>query len=102
MDKVELMQYRSFGKAGWQVSEIGFGGWQLGGTWGTVDMSESIETLLCAFEQGVNFVDTAVLYGPHRSETIVGEALRQWSGRKIYVATKIPPVVWPDADDDNA
>ena len=96
------MQYRTFGKAGWQVSEIGFGGWQLGGTWGTVDTSKSIETLLYAFEQGVNFVDTAVLYGPHRSETIVGEALRQWSGRKIYVASKIPPVVWPDADDDKA
>lgn len=96
------MKYRSFGKAGWQVSEIGFGGWQLGGTWGIVDKSESIETLLYAFEQGVNFVDTAVLYGPHRSETIIGEAMQQWRGRKIYVATKIPPVVWPDADDDNA
>ena len=43
------MQYRTFGKTGWKVSEIGFGGWQLGGTWGKVNDEESIETLLYAF-----------------------------------------------------
>ena len=96
------MRYRAFGRTGWQVSEIGFGGWQLGGTWGKVDDEASIRTLLYAFEKGVNFVDTAVLYGPHRSEQVVGKALRRWRDSKIYVATKIPPVVPPDADDENA
>jgi aryl-alcohol dehydrogenase-like predicted oxidoreductase len=53
------MRYRSFGKAGWQVSEIGFGAWQIGGDWGTVDDEASVRTLLHAFEHGINFVDTA-------------------------------------------
>ena len=61
------MHYRNFGRSGWKVSEIGFGGWQLGGTWGAVDDAESIATLHHAFEQGVNFIDTAVLYGQGRS-----------------------------------
>jgi aryl-alcohol dehydrogenase-like predicted oxidoreductase len=96
------MRYRAFGRTDWQVSEIGFGGWQLGGTWGDVNDQESIRTLLYAFENGINLVDTAVLYGPYRSEKVVGKALKQWTDNKIYVATKIPPVVWPEADDENA
>lgn len=88
------MQYRSFGNTGWKLSEIGFGGWQLGGTWGKVDDSQSIDTLLHAFEQGINFVDTAALYGAGRSEQVIGQALKQWNSDKIYVATKIPPTVW--------
>ena len=48
------------GRTGWKVSEIGFGGWQLGGTWGQIDNSESVDTLLYAFENGINFVDTAL------------------------------------------
>ncbi len=96
------MEYRKFGKTGWDVSEIGFGGWQLGGTWGNVDDSESIETLLYAFEQGINFVDTAMLYGAGRSETVIGKALKQWTGNDIYVATKVPPSVWNQQEDINA
>ena len=96
------MLYRAFGRTDWRVSEIGFGGWQLGGTWGDVDDRESIRTLLYAFEKGINIVDTAVLYGPYRSEIVVGKALKQWTNNKIYVATKIPPVVSPDADDEAA
>ena len=53
------MKYRAFGRTGWQVSEIGFGAWQIGGDWGAVDDQQSIDTLLYAYEQGVNFVDTA-------------------------------------------
>ena len=93
------MRYRRFGRTGWQVSEIGFGGWQIGGTWGRVDDAASIRTLLHAFEQGINFVDTAQLYGAGHSETVIGQALRQWRGAKIYVATKAQPTVWPDPDD---
>lgn len=96
------MQYRPFGNTNWQVSEIGFGGWQLGGTWGQVDDQESIDTLVYAFEQGINFVDTAVLYGAGRSEEVIGKALKQWSGDKIYVATKMPPTVWNQQMEINA
>ncbi len=87
------MKYRTFGRSGWKVSEIGFGGWQLGGTWGAIDDNQSIETLLYAFEQGINFVDTAIMYGKGRSEEVIGKALKQWKGDKIYVATKIPPLM---------
>lgn len=87
------MQYRTFGKTDWKVSEIGFGGWQLGGTWGKVNDNESIETLLYAFENGINFVDTAVAYGAGRSEQVIGEALKQWSNNKIYIATKVTPLI---------
>jgi aryl-alcohol dehydrogenase-like predicted oxidoreductase len=95
------MKYRAFGTTGWQVSEISFGGWQLGGQWGAVDDEASIGSLLYAFEQGINFVDTAELYGAGHSEEVIGEALRRWHGDKIYVATKIQPVVWPAPEDDD-
>jgi aryl-alcohol dehydrogenase-like predicted oxidoreductase len=95
------MQYRTFGRTGWQVSEIAFGGWQIGGDWGAVDDEESIRTLHHSFASGINFVDTAELYGSGHSEEVIGRALRQWSGDRIYVATKIQPVVWPDPDEDH-
>ena len=94
------MQFRTFGRTGWQVSEIAFGGWQIGGDWGTVDDDASVRTLHHAFESGVNFVDTAELYGAGHSEEVVGRAVEQWSRTRVYVATKIQPVVWPDPDDD--
>jgi aryl-alcohol dehydrogenase-like predicted oxidoreductase len=94
------MRYRDFGRTGWRVSEIGFGAWQLGGDWGKVDDAASIDTLHYAFGKGINFVDTAELYGDGHSEEVVGQALRQWTGGKIYVATKARPVIWPDPDDD--
>lgn len=95
------MQYRTFGRTGWQVSEIAFGGWQIGGDWGTVDDDASIRTLLHAFERGINFVDTAELYGAGHSEEVIGRSLRKWSGDRIYVATKVQPVIWPDPEDDH-
>jgi aryl-alcohol dehydrogenase-like predicted oxidoreductase len=95
------VKYRSFGRTGWQVSEIGFGAWQIGGDWGKVNDKDSVDTLLHSFAKGVNFVDTAELYGDGHSETIIGQALKQWKGEKIYVATKVRPVVWPSPDDDS-
>jgi aryl-alcohol dehydrogenase-like predicted oxidoreductase len=90
------MQYRQFGRTNWQVSEICFGAWQLGGTWGAVDKAESIATLHCAFEQGINLVDTAAAYGAGQSETLVGQAVKQWrsseNSQEILVATKVPPL----------
>lgn len=94
------MRYRSFGKTGWQVSEIGFGAWQIGGTWGAVDDNASIRTLHYAWNKGINFVDTAELYGEGHSETVIGQALKSWNGEKIYVATKVRPTQWPDPTDD--
>jgi aryl-alcohol dehydrogenase-like predicted oxidoreductase len=95
------MRYRVFGRTGWKVSEIAFGGWQLGGQWGEVDDEASIATLLHAFERGVNFVDTAEYYGEGHSEVVIGEALRRWDGDKIYVATKVRPVQWPPPGEDD-
>jgi len=95
------VQYRDFGRTGWKVSEIAFGGWQLGGQWGTVDDEASIATLLHAFERGVNFVDTAELYGDGHSEEVIGKALRRWGGGRVYVATKVQPVIWPQPDEDD-
>ncbi len=95
------MQYRTFGRTGWQVSEIGFGAWQLGGQWGDVDDDASIAALLHAYGLGVNFVDTAQMYGTGHSEEVVGRSLREWRGGKVYVATKIQPISWPDPADSD-
>ena len=84
------MHYRKFGRTGWQVSEIAFGAWQLGGTWGKVDDQESIRTLHAAFDMGINFVDTAQAYGAGRSEEVIGRALEaRQANDKIYVTSKI-------------
>ncbi len=95
------MKFRTFGKTGWQVSEIGFGGWQLGGEFGHVDDADSIRTLLAAFERGVNIVDTAQMYGKGRSEEVIGKALKEWRGDHIYIATKVQPTAWPRPEEDN-
>ncbi len=95
------MRYRPFGSTGWQVSEIGFGAWQIGGDWGPVDDAQSIRTLHHAFGCGINFVDTAEMYGRGHSEAVVGEALAQWGRDRIYVATKVQPTVWPSPDEDD-
>jgi aryl-alcohol dehydrogenase-like predicted oxidoreductase len=94
------LKYRRFGRTGWQISEIGYGAWQIGGDWGKVDDNASIDTLHYAFDQGINFVDTAELYGNGHSEEVVGRALRSWHGSKIYVATKVRPIQWPSPGDD--
>lgn len=86
---------RPFGRTGWDISELSFGAWQLGGQWGPVDDDASVRALLDAYEGGVNFVDTAEMYGSGQSETIVGRSLRQWRGDRVYVATKVQPRRWP-------
>ena len=95
------VKYRRFGRTDWEISEISFGAWQLGGEWGPVDDDESVATLLAAYEAGVNFVDTAQMYGTGHSETIVGRSLREWSGEKIHIATKAQPVAWPAVTDED-
>ena len=65
------MQYREFGRTGWKVSAISFGAWAIGGTWGSVDDQESLAALHRAIELGVNFIDTADVYGDGRSERLI-------------------------------
>ncbi len=95
------MKYRKFGKTDWLVSEIGFGAWQIGGDWGASDDHDSVNLLLNAFERGVNFVDTAQMYGNGRSESVIGRAISEWNSAdrsRIFIATKIQPTVWPESD----
>lgn len=91
-----LLKNRILGRTGFSVSEIGFGAWAIGGSWGPQPENDSIAALNRSLDLGVNFIDTAEVYGNGKSETIIGEVLR---GRKnqVYVATKTPPISgkWP-------
>jgi aryl-alcohol dehydrogenase-like predicted oxidoreductase len=82
------MNYRELGRTGWQVSEVSFGAWALGGSWGKVDDRESLAALHKAIDLGVNFIDTADAYGDGRSERLIGQVLKERS-ETVYVATKI-------------
>jgi aryl-alcohol dehydrogenase-like predicted oxidoreductase len=90
------MKYRRFGRAGWMVSEIGYGMWGMGG-WSGSDDDESRRALQRAVELGCNFFDTAWGYGEGRSEALLGELVRANPGQRLYTATKIPPknFKWP-------
>jgi len=81
------VQYRPLGRTGFEVSSVSFGAWAIGGTWGTVDEDESLAALNRAVDLGVNFVDTADVYGDGHSERLVAK-LRKQRSEKIYVATK--------------
>jgi len=84
------MQYRTFGRTGWQVSEMGFGMWGMGG-WTGSDDDESMAGLERAVELGCNFFDTAWGYGEGHSEGLLGQLVRAHPEKKLYTATKIPP-----------
>ena len=81
------MNYRKLGKTGWEISEVSFGAWAIGGTWGEVKDSESIEALHKALDLGVNFFDTADVYGDGRSEKLLAK-LRKERSENFYIATK--------------
>src|SRR3974390_2437008 len=81
------MHYRSLGRTGWKVSDISFGAWAIGGSWGSVDDGESMATLEKALDCGVNFIDTADVYGMGRSERLIAQ-LKRDRREKIIVATK--------------
>src|SRR5689334_12778326 len=95
------MKYRSFGKQALSCSEIGFGAWAIGGSWGTQADADSIAALNRALDLGVNFIDTAAGYGNGRSEKLIAQVLRERAaaGKKetVFVATKTPPAdgPWP-------
>ncbi|HEY7888605.1 MAG TPA: aldo/keto reductase [Steroidobacteraceae bacterium] len=81
------MKYRKFGRIGWDVSEISFGAWAVGGEWGAVDDEQSIAALKRALALGVNFFDTADVYGDGRSERLL-RRLRKETSTPFHIATK--------------
>ena len=81
------MHYRELGRTGWKVSTISFGAWAIGGTWGNVQDEESLAALHRALDLGVNFFDTADVYGDGRSEQLLAR-LRKERREPFYVATK--------------
>lgn len=80
------MQYRELGRTGWKVSTVSFGSWAIGGSWGDVDDQEALAALQRAVELGVNFFDTADVYGDGRSERMLGHLRKQFP--EIWIATK--------------
>ena len=81
------MNYRTLGRTGWKISEISFGAWAIGGSWGDVSDAESLAALHAALDGGVNFFDTADVYGDGRSERLFAK-LKKERKEKFYIATK--------------
>jgi aryl-alcohol dehydrogenase-like predicted oxidoreductase len=90
------MRYRKFGRTGWDISEIGYGMWGMG-AWSGSEDAESLASLQTAIDLGCNFFDTAWVYGNGHSEKLLGQVLRANPGKKLFVATKVPPKnqAWP-------
>lgn len=90
------MKYRRFGRTDWIVSEVGYGMWGMGG-WTESDDAESMQSLQRAVDLGCNFFDTAWAYGAGHSEGLLGQLVRANPGKRLYTATKIPPLnsKWP-------
>lgn len=82
------MHYRELGRTGWKVSEISFGAWAIGASWGQVSDDDSLAALHTAIDNGCNFIDTADVYGDGRSERLIAQLKRDRPGEEIIVATK--------------
>jgi aryl-alcohol dehydrogenase-like predicted oxidoreductase len=91
------MNTRPFGKTGFQTSEIGLGCRQLGGSdWGSIDDARAMDILGAAVDAGVNFLDTADVYGDGRSEELIGRFLKGRSAHGSGMAKRSsPPGLWP-------
>lgn len=94
------MKYRKLGRTGLTVSEIGFGGWAIGGSWGAQSDEDSVKALHRALDLGVTLIDTAAGYGNGHSERVISKVMKEraaWG--KVAVATKVPPAPgpWPPA-----
>ncbi len=81
------MQYRDFGRTGWKVSEISFGAWAIGGSWGDVADADALAALHKAIDLGINLIDTADVYGDGRSERLIAQVRRERS-EDFHVITK--------------
>ena len=97
------MKYRTMGKTGYMVSEIGFGALQFGGLWVSQSDKDSIKAVRTAVEKGVNFIDTAGEYGYGKSEKIIRKSL-EGLNKRIYISTKTQPLPgpWPPSPYDSA
>src|SRR5258708_3345898 len=82
------MHYRDLGRTGWKVSDISFGAWAIGASWGEVDDSESLAAMHRAIDLGCNFIDTADNYGDGHSEQLIAQLKRERPGEEIIVAPK--------------
>ncbi len=82
------MHYRQLGKTGWNVSEISFGAWAIGADWGHVSDDDAMATLHTALDHGINFFDTADVYGDGRSERLIARLRRERPSDTFWVATK--------------
>lgn len=94
------MEYRTFAKSNEKISRLGFGGWGIGGTmWIGAEDKESKRTLRKAIESGINFFDSAFVYGNGKSEQLISQVEKE-SGKEIFITTKIPPknYQWPAKD----
>ncbi len=93
----DSMQYRKFPRLGWDISEVGYGMWAMGGWTGSDDQA-SAAALDRAVALGCNFFDTAWAYGEGRSERLLGDLPRRHPDKRLYTATKVPPkdLVWPE------
>jgi aryl-alcohol dehydrogenase-like predicted oxidoreductase len=83
-----MMKYRPFGRTGWNVSEVSFGAWAIGGAWGDVDDTTSLAALHKSLDCGVNFIDTADVYGDGRSERLIAQLKKSRTRETIHVVTK--------------
>jgi aryl-alcohol dehydrogenase-like predicted oxidoreductase len=93
------MRFNPLGSTGLRVSSISFGAWAIGASWGPVEDTDSMAALHAAMDAGVNFIDTADVYGDGRSERLVAQLRRERPGERIWVATKAGrrlPVQTPD------
>lgn len=90
------MNYRQFGRTGWQVSDIGYGMWGMG-SWSNSDDEQSLQSLQIAVDRGCNFFDAAYVYGDGHSESLLGQVVRANPGKELFTATKVPPKnrQWP-------
>ncbi len=82
------MNYRALGRTGWKVSEISFGAWAIGGAWGNVSDADAMAALHKAVDSGINFIDTADVYGNGRSERHIAQLKEERKGEQLIVATK--------------
>jgi len=95
------MRYRTFGRTGWQVSDIGLGLWGMSG-WSDADDRQSVDSLQLAVDLGCNFFDTAWAYGNGKSDGLLGDLMARNSRKCLYAASKIPPLndKWPASPKD--
>ena len=87
------MQTRKLGNSDLHITPVGYGAWAIGGSgwqfaWGSQDDNDSIAAIHRSLELGVNWIDTAAVYGLGHSEAVVGRALKSWPGPQPYVFTK--------------